>query len=330
MPHGDDYGHHTHEGASGHGHGGHGHGGQSGHHRHLHVDPDAGDLRIALAVLVNLGLTAVQVVGGVLAGSLALVADALHNFSDAISLVIAYVARRIARRPANADMTFGYGRAEVVAALINYTTLIVVGLYLVVEACTRFLSPEPVEGWTVVWIAAVALVVDLVTAAMTYAMAKESVNIRAAFLHNVADALGSVGVIVAGTLIVLFGWHIVDPLVTLLIAGYILVHAAREIGGVIRILMLGSPPELAAENVVAAMRGVAGVAGVHHTHLWQMEEHQAALDAHLVVEEGAWNRADDIKAAVKRTLAERFGIHHATLELECARHACHAEATYGH
>lgn len=300
------------------------------HHGHHHVDPNAGDARIALAVAVNLGLTVVQVVGGLLAGSLALVADALHNFSDAISLVIAFGARRIARRPANADMTFGYGRAEVVAALINYTTLIVVGLYLLVEAGSRFLAPEPVEGWTVVWIATVALAVDLVTAALTYTMSKSSMNIRAAFVHNVADALGSVGVIVAGTLIILFGWHIVDPLVTILIAGYILVHAFREIGGVIRILMLGSPPDISAEDVVAVMRAIPGVAGVHHTHLWQMEEHAAALDAHLVVAEGEWHRADDIKLAVKRDVAARFGIRHTTLELECARHACGEEATYGH
>jgi cobalt-zinc-cadmium efflux system protein len=310
---------------------GHGHAHGDGHgHGHAHADRNAGDARIAAAVAVNLGLTVVQVVGGILSGSLALIADALHNFSDAISLVIAFGARRIARRPANSDMTFGYGRAEVVAALINYTTLIVIGLYLVVEAVGRLLAPEPVHGWTVVWVAAVALAIDLVTAALTYSMAKTSLNIRAAFIHNVADALGSVGVIVAGTLIILFGWHIVDPLVTILIAGYILWHAFSDIGGVIRILMLGSPPDLASEDVVAAMLEVPGVADVHHTHVWQMEEHAASLDAHLVIAAGAWHRADAIKAEVKRVVADRFAIRHATLEIECAAHACRDLETYGH
>ncbi|MCR8550131.1 cation diffusion facilitator family transporter [Salipiger sp. P9] len=299
------------------------------HHHHHHVDPDAGDARLAGAIAVNLLLTVAQVAGGILSGSLAMIADALHNFSDAISLVIAAVARKIARRPASADMPFGYARAEVVAALVNYTTLIVIGLYLVMEAVLRFLSPEPVEGWLVVIIAALALVVDLVTALLTWTMSKDSVNIRAAFLHNLADALGSVAVIVAGTVILLFGWTWIDPLVTLLIAGYILWMAFSEIGGVIRILMLGSPPELTPREVLDEARKVAGVDGLHKAHLWQIDEHRAALQAHLVVREGAWGEADTIKAAVKDRMKARFGIAHVVLEMECAQHACAAPQDWG-
>ena len=153
------------------------------HGHHHHVDPDSGDGKIALAVAINLGLTVAQVIGGIVAGSLSLIADALHNFSDAIALIIAFAARKIARRPANADMTFGYGRIEAVAALINYTTLIVIGLYLVYEAAMRFANPEPVAGWIVVIVAGIALLVDLGTAALTFRASKSSVNIRAAFLH---------------------------------------------------------------------------------------------------------------------------------------------------
>lgn len=293
-----------------------------GHHHHHHVDPDAGDRRVALAVGVNLALTVAQVIGGILAGSLALIADALHNFSDAISLIIAFAARKIARRPSDASMTFGYGRVEVVAALINYTTLIVIGIYLAYEAVMRFLEPQGVDGWIVVIIAAVALVIDVVTALLTYALSKESVNIRAAFLHNVADALGSVAVIVAGSLILLYDWWLVDPLVTLLIAGYILWQAIAEIGGVIRILMLGSPPDIRTDAVIERMEAVEGVAGIHYAHFWQMNEHDNALDAHLVIDRGAWGHADDIKARVKTVLSDEFGIGHSTLELECSLHAC--------
>lgn len=285
---------------------------------------------MAIAVAINLGLTVAQVVGGVLAGSLALIADALHNLSDAISLVIAFAARRIARRPADAAMTFGYGRAELVAALINYTTLIVIGLYLAAEAVGRLLNPQGVDGWLVVVIAGIALLVDLATALLTWSLAKTSVNIRAAFLHNLADALGSVAVIFAGTVILLWDWRLADPIVTLLIAGYILWMAFAEIGGVIRILMLGSPPELDAAAVVDALREVEGVAGAHHLHLWQMQEHAAALEAHLVVEPGRWGEADAIKAGAKAMLRERFGVGHVTLELECARHACDGAEAIGH
>lgn len=299
-------------------------------HGHHHVDPEAGDRRVALAVGVNLLLTIAQIAGGIVAGSLALIADALHNLSDAVSLVIAFVARKVARRPSDERMTFGYARAEIVAALVNYTTLIVIGLYLVFEALARFIEPAPVSGWIVVAIAGVALAVDLVTAGLTYTLSKRSVNMRAAFLHNLSDALGSIAVIIAGSLIGLFGWWIIDPLVTLGIAGYILWLSVREIGPVIRLLMLGSPPETDARAVVEAMGRIDGVAGIHHVHLWQIDEQRDALDAHVVVTEGAWDRADAIKHAVRERLHVEFGIAHATLETECARHACGDAALFGH
>ena len=298
----------------------------AGHHHH--VDPEAGDRRIVAAVGVNLLLTVAQIVGGLLSGSLALIADAIHNLSDALALVIAFGARKIARRPADKAMTFGYARAEVVAALINYTTLSVIGVWLVYEGVSRLISPEGVDGWLVIWIAAIALVIDLITAALTYAMSKDSMNIRAAFLHNVSDALGSVGVIVAGVLILTFGWTWVDPVVTLAIAGYILWQSVTEIGPVIRLLMLGSPAEADADRIVADIRAVPGVADVHHVHLWMIDEGRTAVDAHVVVTEGDWGRADAIKAAVRTALAAH-DVSHATLEVECSRHACQDAQLFG-
>ncbi len=302
----------------------------SHHHHHHHIDPEAGDRRVALAVIVNLALTVAQIVGGIFAGSLALIADALHNFSDAIALIIAFGARKIARRPSNAQMTFGYARAEVIAALINYTTLILIGFYLIYEAVLRFIEPQGVNGWLVVVIAAVALIIDLVTALLTYTMSKTSMNMRAAFLHNVADALGSVAVIVAGTLIILYDWRFIDPLVTLMIAGYILWQSYQEIGGVIRVLMLGSPPDVETQKVIDTIESIEGVSSVHHAHFWMMEEHASALDAHVVLKEGFWNEADAIKDQVKSQLLARFGLDHTTLEMECARHACKDPVTFGH
>ena len=298
-------------------------------HHHHHVDPEAGDRRVALAIFVNLLLTGAQIVGGIFAGSLALIADALHNLSDAVSLVIAFAARKISRRPENADMTFGYRRVEVVAALINYTTLIVVGIYLAFEAVMRFFEPTEVNGWLIVIIAGIALVIDLVTALLTFRLSKESVNIRAAFLHNVADALGSVAVIVAGTLILLFNWWIIDPIVTLMIAGYILWMAFKEIGEVIRILMLASPDGIDADEVIAAVLAVENVSGVHNARFWRLDEHVDAFDAHIALAPGTWGHADAIKAQIKAVLAERFGIERSTLELECAEHVCHDAHEFG-
>lgn len=285
-------------------------------HGHAHLDPASGDRRVGIAIWANGLLTVAQIVGGILSGSLALIADAIHNLSDMASLVIAFAARKISRRPADDRMTFGYGRVEIVAALINYTSLVLIGAYLLYEGTMRFIEPSEVAGWTVVILGGIALVVDTLTAALTWSMQKGSVNIRALFLHNLSDALASVAVIVGGTLILLYDLYWVDPAITLGIAAYILYLALTEIGGPIRTLMLGTPSDLDCHAVIDAAEGVAGVEELHHVHLWQMEEHAAAFDAHVVIPADRWDDAEEIKRSIKRLLSDSFGIEHTTLELE--------------
>lgn len=290
------------------------------------IDAGKGDKRIVVAIVANLVLTGAQVIGGILAGSLALIADALHNFSDVASLMIAFVARKIARRPADGRMTFGYDRVELVAALINYTTLILIGLYLIYEGGMRFFDPPEVNGWLVVILGAVALVVDALTALLTWSMQKGSVNIRALFLHNLSDALASVAVIISGSLILLYDLRWVDPLITIMIAGYILYLALTEIGGVIQTIMLGSPPDIDTDVVIAAVEAVEGVREIHHVHFWQMGEHEAALDTHVVVADDRWDDLDTIKNSIKSELVEKFDISHSTLEFEKSSQK-HVDAT---
>jgi len=299
-------------------------------HSHTHIDPKSGDRRVSVAIWANGLLTVAQIVGGILSGSLALIADALHNFSDMASLVIAFAARKIARRPADERMTFGYGRIEIVAALINYTTLILIGFYLIYEGGMRMIDPPEVQGWTVVILGGVALVVDTLTALLTYSMQKGSVNIRALFLHNLSDALASVAVIVGGSLIILYDMRWVDPAITIGIALYILYLAFTEIGGPIRTLMLGSPPDLDCESVIDAMRGAEGVADVHHVHLWQMQEHEVALDCHVVLTGKGWASIESTKQRIKDTLRDRFGIAHSSLEFEHEDCAHEDADLYGH
>ncbi len=276
-----------------------------------------GDRRLGWAIAINMLLTLAQVVGGILSGSLALIADALHNFSDAASLLIALVARKIGRQPADHFKTFGYKRAEVIAALINLVTLVIVGLYLVYEALWRMFEPQIIEGWIVVIVAGVALVIDAVTAILTYSMSKNSMNMRAAFLHNVSDALASLGVIIAGSLIILYDWYWTDTVLTLLIAGYVLYQAATMLPKTIHILMLGTPQELSINDVISTMEKVAGVSNVHHVHIWQMDEHNNSLEAHVVI--GDFSETETIKAALKAELGQRFNITHSTLEFEIDR-----------
>ena len=299
-------------------------------HDHAHMEPKEGDRRVAIAIWANGLLTVAQIVGGILSGSLALIADAIHNFSDMASLVIAFGARKVARRPADAKMTFGYGRVEIVAALINYTSLIIIGLYLVYEGAMRFVDPPEIEGWTVVILGGVALFIDTLTAWLTYSMQKGSVNIRALFLHNLSDALASVAVIVGGVLILLYDIRWVDPAITIGIAVYILWLAFSEIGGPIRTLMLGSPPDIDTDKVIGAVEKVDGVEEVHHAHFWQMQEHRAALDTHVVVAPDRWEDVENIKEAIKTRLSEEFGIDHSTLEFEKADNKHDDAARYGH
>ena len=277
---------------------------------------DLGDRKVLLAVLVNVILTLAQIAGGVVAGSLALIADAIHNLSDAISLGIAFFARKIARRPADSEMSFGYGRAEIIAALINYTTLIVIGLYLIYEAMWRFVEPQPVDGWLIVIIAGIALVVDLATAILTHRLSKHSVNIRAAFLHNVADALGSIGVIIAGSVIIVFQWEIVDPIITLMIAGYVLWQSFREGKDVVRMLMLGSPTDLNREEIIASIEGIVGVKAIYHVHLWEIDEQHRSFEAHVVIDRGLLSQAAHIKHQIRDCLRLKYKIGHSTLEVE--------------
>jgi len=299
-------------------------------HDHVNISDESNDKRVAVAIWANGILTLVQIAGGIFSGSLALIADALHNFSDMASLVIAFAARKVARRPADARMTFGYGRIEIVAALINYTTLILVGVYLIYEGVMRMFDPPAVQGWAVVVLGSVALVVDTLTAWLTYSMQKGSVNIRALFLHNLSDALASVAVIVGGTLILLYEASWADPAITIGIAIYILFLAVTEIGGPIRILMLGSPPDIDCSEVVDALRSSVGVHDVHHVHLWQMHEHEVALDCHVVLDDKNWEHQEARKMEIKANLKDQFGISHSSLEFEHIGRAHEDADIFGH
>ena len=284
-----------------------------GHHHHHHADHD--ERQLWKAIVANVALTFAQVVGGMVSGSLALVADALHNFSDAAALLIALVGLKIGRKPADQFNTFGYKRAETVAALINLVSLIFVGLLLCYEAITRaFTIQEPISGWIVVLVAGGALAVDAYTAWLTWRQSKDSLNFKAVFLHNLTDALTSVGVILTGVLIVLFDWTWVDLAMTLLISGYILWQGFIQTPKAIHLLMEGTPEGLSPEEVIAAMSAVAGVLDVHHVHLWRIDENRNALEAHIRIHDAL--RMDEVKTSLKTLLKTRFAIAHSTLELE--------------
>lgn len=275
-----------------------------------------------MAVFINLVLTFAQIVAGILSGSLALVADALHNLSDAASLLLALIARKVSRRHADDKRTYGYKKVETLAAFANLLTLIIIGVWLAYEAVVRFFDPQPIEGWTVVTVAFLAVLINGGTAWLTFHEAKGSQNVRAAFLHNLTDAVSSVGVAVAGILILMFDWVWVDPLITLVISAYVLWYASRDLPSVINILIDGAPAHVNVNHVRKSLLEIEGVEGIHHLHIRYLNEHEYALEAHVVPEKGIENEV--LKAEIKKQLGH-FHISHSTLEFEtenCEQKEC--------
>ncbi|MFC1457890.1 MULTISPECIES: cation diffusion facilitator family transporter [Microvirga] len=279
--------------------------------------------RLLIALALNLGITAAEVVGGVISGSLALLADAAHNFSDAASVLVSYIAWRISQREADRRRTFGYARAETIGALINLTTLFVIGLYLVYEAATRLFNPVEVAGTTMLVVGVIALVEDLAAA---WVLRKEigSLNVKSTYLHMIADAMATVGVIVGAVAIMTWGITWIDPVITALIAVYIFRHAYKEIREAIAVLMDSAPKDFDYDGLLAELKAIPSVEDVHHLHVWQPDEGRTALEGHIAVSEQDLAAVTDLKGRIKARLKERFGIDHATLEFELASHVRHS------
>ncbi len=303
----------------------HDHGGAHHHHGLTRSDDVAGvsDARLLWSMLLNQILTVGQVIAGILSGSVALLSDAAHNFSDANALLIAYIARRISRRDANQRYTFGYRRAELIGATINLTLLAAIGAYLIYEAIHRFFDPQPIIGWLMAAAAGLALAVDLGTAFLLWAMSRGSLNVRAAFIHNLVDALGSVAVLVGAAAVIWLQWNWVDPLLTLMIAGYVLWQSGTMLPQAARVLMEGAPLNFDMDAMLRDIQAIDGVEDIHHVHVWELDEQHRALEAHIVILPQAANEMEAIKYRVKQILIESYEIRPSTLEFEHAEGAEH-------
>lgn len=283
-------------------------------HSHSHSQGDkTSTSKLVVAVLINIILTIVQVVAGVFSGSLSLLADALHNLSDAGAIVVAIVARVIGNKPANKKMPYGYKRAEMIGVLVNSTTLVVVGIYLIVESFDKYFNPTPVNGWIVFVVAAFALIIDLATAYITYTSgAKENMNIKAAFIHNVSDALASVVVIVAGVLIVLYDMYIVDVIATLLISIYVIYHGVLLLVDSIRIIMQATPKNIDIDDVIKTISEQSNVDLVKSVRVWQLNENENYLDAKVVISNLEF---DLVVYEIKQALHFKYGIENSVIEV---------------
>ncbi|WP_052341213.1 cation diffusion facilitator family transporter [Salinarimonas rosea] len=282
--------------------------------------------RLLIALSLNLGIVVAEVAGGVVSGSLALLADAAHNLADAGAILVAYLAWRISRRAADTRRTFGYARAETVGAVINLTVLLVIGVFLGYEAITRLFDPPAIQGEIMLIVGVVAMLEDIAAA---WVLRKETgANVRSAFLHMIADALATLGVILGALAVMIWGVRWVDPAITAAIALYIFVHAGSEMRETVAVLMDSAPEGFDYDGLRRLLEDQDGVAGVHHLHLWRMDETRVALEVHLALDHADLAAATRMKEALKARLAERFGVAHATIEVECARGVDHDPALF--
>ena len=280
-----------------------------------HGHARSGARALALALVLVLGFAAVELVAGLLAGSLALLADAGHMLSDGFALALALFAAWLARRPATPERSFGWRRAEILAALANAVTLVVLGTWIVVEAVQRLGDAPAVEGGWVLAAGSAGLVVNLVAARLLHG-AGGGLNVRAALMHVLADLAASVGVIVAAVVLLLTGWNGADPLAGLLIGLLVLAGTVGILRESVGILLEGAPRGIDAREVGAAMKSAPGVVDVHDLHIWTITSGFPALSAHVLVEPKADCHA--IRRELELLLEERFSLTHTTLQVEHA------------
>ncbi len=287
-------------------------------HSHTQTAEGVTGTRLFITMMLNFVITAAEIIGGLLSGSLALLSDAIHNFSDGISIVISYTAIRLRRRPNSLRHTFGFKRAEVFAAVINSSALIVITIFLFIEAIKRFITPVPIHGQMMFIVAAIGLVANVIGTLLLRHGAKSSMNIKATYLHLLTDAISSVGVILGGLAIYLWNVYWLDPVITILIGLYIFKEAYEIVKETVHVLMEGAPHDTSLPEMKEAIEAIPGVCDIHHVHIWSVGEHDNHLEAHIKVEDISVSAADVIRAHVEQMLHDKFNISHVTLQVEHA------------
>jgi cobalt-zinc-cadmium efflux system protein len=292
-------------------------------HDHSHIASHGRlENRLFITVVLNLLISVVEVVGGVLSGSLALLSDAVHNLSDGVAIIVTYVALRLSRRPRTPRYTFGLKRAELLAAIINASSLIVISFFLIREAIGRFSDPTPVTGGIMLAVAVVGLAANLIGTMLLKKGSDGNINIRSAYIHLLSDAVSSLAVIIGGACIILFRITWIDPVLTILISLYILAEGFRIVKESVDVIMMSSPANIEMTELQKELEGVPGVHNIHHVHLWRLNDADIHFEAHIEVDDIPVSRTAEIRAAIERTLLERYHINHTTLQFEsncCAR-----------
>jgi cobalt-zinc-cadmium efflux system protein len=273
------------------------------------------DLLIALSITVI--MMVVEVIGGILSNSLALLSDAGHMLTDNLALLLSFFAMTFASMPATDRRTFGFYRLEILAALVNGIVLVLVSLYIVYEAYLRIIHPQPVAGMLMLVVALIGLIANVIGAFVLMKHSHASLNIRGAYLHILGDALSSVGVVIGGVIILYTGWYLIDPLLSILISLVIVYGAWALVKESVSILLESVPSHINIETISSEIQNLVGVREAYHIHVWTITSGVYAMSAHVLIEDQLVSGSKEVLDRIRTLLADKFKIEHSTIQLEC-------------
>jgi len=284
-----------------------------GHEHHHH---EVSGKSLWWTILLNLAITFAEGIGGLISGSMALLSDATHNFSDVLSLIISYVANRLTRRKATTAQTYGFKRSEILAAFINSSTLIVLASFIFIEGVQRFFSPEVINAQWVIWLAVGSIVVNGLSVLFIRKDAEGNMNIRSSLLHLFSDMMTSVAVLLGGLAMKYFQWYWVDAFFSVLIALYLLYTGWVILKSSIKIIMQFTPDDLDVDEMINVISKISGIKNIHHVHIWQIDEHELMLEAHVDMKKDvAISEFEKVLAQIKQIVG-RYNIHHVNIQPE--------------
>ena len=278
---------------------------------------DTSEKNLFITMALNFFITVAEVIGGIISGSLSLISDALHNFSDGFAIIITYVAMRLSKRPKTSKYTFGLKRAEIIAAIINASTLIIISFFLIKEAIDRFSNPTPIAGSLMLIVASLGLIANVAGTLLLKKGSANNLNIRAAYFHLLSDAVSSLAVIIGALFIILYKIYWIDPLLTVLISIYILKETYEIVKESVDILMMSNPEGIDLNVIKNIVEKIPGVINIHHIHLWKLNDNDTHFEAHIEVEDMAVSKTAEIQKLIDNELHERYEINHTTLQFEC-------------
>ena len=285
---------------------------------HYHHHP-ANSKSLILSIILNIGITVAQIIGGLVSGSMALLSDAAHNFSDVLALLFSYIAEKLSGRKRTLRQTFGYKRAGIFAAFTNSATLMIVATILIDEAVERLMNPRPIEGNIVIYLAALGILFNGVSALLVKKGAETNVNMRSAYLHLFTDMLTSIGVFVGGFAITLLGWYWVDGVLTLAISLYLIYSSWGIFYSSLRIFMQFTPAHIDIEEIAVEIATIEGVKNIHHVHVWKLDDHEMMFEAHLDLQENFTISHFELILEKVDEILDRFAIHHFNIQPEWER-----------